>query len=108
MPVIVTSSSGPAHCTEGVWHVGRRELLTGLREMLEERRVRIPETEVGRSLVEEAGEYGVGVGGPGEVGGGAGAVHDDLAFALALACWRTRLGRVGLVGRAGGLESSRT
>ena len=25
-------------------------------------------------------------------------MHDDLAFALALACWRTRLGRVGFVG----------
>jgi len=98
MPVIVTSSSGPARCTEGVWHVGRRELLTGLREMLEERRVRIPETEVGKSLVEELANVELESGGRVRSGAERGAVHDDLAFALALACWRTRLGRAGLVG----------
>ena len=38
-PVILTGTSGPAHCTDGVWQVGRRESLTGLREMLEGRRV---------------------------------------------------------------------
>ncbi len=97
-PVILTGTSGPAHCTDGVWHVGRRELLTGLREMLEGRRVRIPETEVGKSLLEELANVELEVGRRVRLGAERGSVHDDLAFALALACWRTRLGRVGFVG----------
>jgi hypothetical protein len=75
------------------WRVPKRDLMAGLQVMLEERRLKIP-----RSLKESAtlvreltdvrlhskagGRVRIGAEGHGE--------HDDLALAVALACWRAR------------------
>ena len=83
----------------GVWSVPKRDLMAGVQVMLEKRTLRIGRRmkEAG-ALVKEltdvrltAGSGGMGAEGRGE--------HDDLAVALALACWRARRATAGPMGR---------
>ncbi len=89
LPVIITGGATP-HRSRGVWYVPRRDLMVNLRGMLERGEVRIagrcPE---GGQLREELAN--VRWDGKGSRG------HDDLAFALALACWRASFPEIGFV-----------
>ena len=92
VPVMITGGA-TAHRSEGVWFVPRRDLMVNLRGILERKELRIAAgSREGGHLVEEmtnvrwdARAYTPG--------------HDDLAFALALACWRAGFGPVGFVGK---------
>ena len=65
----------------GVWHVPKADLVAGLRVMMEKKELRMERRLAGsEALVKELA--GFGARGSGE--------HDDLAIALALACWRVR------------------
>ncbi len=85
VPVMITGGATP-HYTGGVWHVPRRDLIVHLRGMLERGEVRIAkESREGGQLIEEMANVRW-------EGRGRSAGHDDLAFALALACWRAARG----------------
>jgi len=80
------------------WHVPKKDLMAGLQVLLESGRLKIPrKLEAAATLVREltdvrlnpkpGGRVGIGADGYGE--------HDDLALAVALACWRARRGEIG-------------
>jgi hypothetical protein len=90
----VTITGGErAHGSGDEWHVPKKDLMTGLLVLLEEGRLKI-HRKLGDSaaLVRElmdirlsprsGGRLGMGADGHGE--------HDDLALAVALACWRAK------------------
>lgn len=90
-PVILTGGDREQFAS-GLWRVPKRDLLMGLRVMLEKRELEIPRRATGvaaltreLSLVEarnSGGRERYGVWASGE--------HDDLVIAAALACWRAR------------------
>jgi hypothetical protein len=88
VPVMITGGATP-HYGQGGVAVPRRDLMVRLRGMLERGEVRIAaESREGGHLIEElANVRWDGRGSRGE--------HDDLAFALALACWRAASGSGG-------------
>lgn len=95
----VTITSGEsAHGRGEEWHVPKKDLLGGLQVLLEEGRLKIPrKLKETATLVKEltdirftpksGGRMGMGAEGYGE--------HDDLALAVALACWRGRRAEIG-------------
>jgi hypothetical protein len=90
----VTGGERESHAG-GVWHVPKRELITGLRVMLDNRELGLPETfGPTRALIEELRgmETRMNGGGAVRVGAWREGEQDDLvmALALALACWRAR------------------
>jgi hypothetical protein len=83
------------------WNVPKQDLVAGVQVLLEARQLRIARElrETGalvrelmdiRGTARAGGKVRLGADGCGE--------HDDLAIALALACWRARRGRTGLSG----------
>ena len=90
----VTITGGEqAHGRGEEWHVPKRDLMTGLLVLLEDGRLKIHrKLEEAGELVRElldirlnqtsGGRMGMGAEGYGE--------HDDLALAVALACWRAK------------------
>jgi hypothetical protein len=71
-----------AHRSQGIWFVPRRDLMVNLRGILERKELRIAVgSREGGHLIEELANvrWDSRAHSP---------VHDDLAFALALACWR--------------------
>ncbi len=90
----VTITAGEkAHGRGEEWHVPKKDLMAGLQVLLEDGRLKIHrKLRESATLVREltdvrlnpkaGGHVGVGADGYGE--------HDDLALAVALACWRAR------------------
>jgi hypothetical protein len=98
--VTITGGSDPARARGG-WRVPKRDLMMGLRVMLENGELRIarglPEW---RRFVEEMTQMRAKVTESArETFGAAAGSHDDLVLAVALACWGARRGMVGEMGR---------
>ena len=92
VPVLLTGGEGE-RCANGVWHVPKRDLITGLQLMLERRELGLPSRlPAARDLAKEIAGMGVTIGERGRVsyGRSRGGEHDDLVIATALACWRAR------------------
>src|SRR5947209_16897152 len=88
VPVMITGGATP-HRSRGVWYVPRRDLMVNLRGMLERKELRIAAgSREGGHLIEELANLRWD-------SRARSRVHDDLAFALALACWRATFGTVG-------------
>jgi hypothetical protein len=99
----VTITGGEqAHGRGEEWHVPKKDLMAGLEILLEEGQLRIPrKLREAAALVREltdirlnpkpGGRVGIGADGYGE--------HDDLALAVALACWRARRPEIGFGGQ---------
>jgi hypothetical protein len=91
-PVILTGGERESHAG-GVWHVPQRDLVTGLRVMLEKDELGLSRKVAGAgALMKELADMGARVTGRGQVSFGARreGEHDDLVIAAALACWRAR------------------
>jgi hypothetical protein len=90
LPVMITGGA-TAHRSQGVWFVPRRDLMVNLRGVLERKELRIAAgSREGGHLIEELANIRWDA-------RAHSSVHDDLAFALALACWRATFGTVGPV-----------
>jgi hypothetical protein len=88
VPVMITGGA-TAHRDQGIWFVPRRDLMVNLRGILERKELRIAAgSREGGHLIEELANVRWD-------SRAHSAVHDDLAFALALACWRATFGSVG-------------
>ena len=77
----------------GIYHVPKRDLITGLQRMLDTRELGLPaQFPAARDLGKEMGDLGVKVSERGRVSYGAwrAGEHDDLVVATALACWRAK------------------
>jgi hypothetical protein len=90
----VTITAGEhAHGGGEEWHVPKKDLIAGLQVLLEEGRLKI-HRKLGESatLVRELTDIRLNTKSGGRVGMGADGhgEHDDLALAVALACWRAR------------------
>ena len=91
VPVSITPGLA-ARRDKGWWYVPKRDLIGVMQVLLEQRRVRIANDlrEVQRVIEEfmaiesKAGESGV------QFGAWRNGAHDDLALAVALACWRAK------------------
>src|SRR6266700_4531863 len=96
-PVTITNGER-AHQTGAMWHVPKKDLMSGVLVLLEQGRLRVPRelAETG-ALVKELmdvrmkqrgrGEFRIGADGAGQ--------HDDLVIALALAIWLATRGKIG-------------
>lgn len=99
MPVTMTGGERAKQAGTG-WTVPKMELISGLQVLLEQGQLRVAgrlrqtgalvRELVDIKLRETATKVTAGAEGAGE--------HDDLAIALALACWRAKLGAKGMVG----------
>ena len=91
-PVIITGGERESHAG-GLWHVPKRDLITGLRVILEKRELGLP-ANLGatRMLTRELQDFQQRATRQGGVSLGAWreGQHDDLVIAAALACWRAR------------------
>jgi hypothetical protein len=79
--------------TNGYYHVPKRDLITGLRVLLEQQGLQIAaRLEHGRALVTELAEMRVkvSIAGNEQYGAWREGTHDDLVLAVALACWGMR------------------
>ena len=96
VPVMITAGEHPAK-SQGWWNVPKRDLVTRVQVMLEERELEIAAALTERrKLVEELMGMRRGFGRSGRaVFGAVGKGHDDLVLAVALACWRASAGTVG-------------
>ena len=95
----VTITAGEqAHSRGGAWHVPKKDLLAVLQVLLEDKQLKIcgklrEATTLVRELTDirryerAGGRVGMGAEGSGE--------HDDLAIAVALACWQARRPEIG-------------
>jgi hypothetical protein len=93
-PVSITFTSGETVAQEGSrFRVPKRDLVTTLEVLLQERRLKIGAQAPGReALIDELLNFRASVTAHGrDTFGGAAAWHDDLVMALALACWYGRL-----------------
>lgn len=97
--VTITGGAEAGRCRGG-WRVPKRDLMMGLRVMLENGELRIarglPEW---RRFVEEMTRMRAKVTDSARETFGAMGSHDDLVLAVALACWGARRGSVGEMGR---------
>ena len=85
----------------GMWHVPKRDLVTGLRVMLEREELRLSKkVRATCDLDRELGavESRVGRDGRESFGAWRAGEHDDLVMATALACWRARMKEQGVWG----------
>ena len=92
VPVLLTGGEAES-CANGVWHVPKRDLITGLQVMLDERELGLPSRlPAARDLGKEIAGMGVTISDRGRVSYGRSrdGEHDDLVIATALACWRAR------------------
>jgi hypothetical protein len=101
-PVILTGGERESH-SGGVWHVPKRDVVTGLRVMLEQGELGLSRRVGGvEQLAREMAGMEARVRRSGrESFGAAGGEHDDLVMACALACWRARW-------KTGGMSGSRS
>jgi hypothetical protein len=91
-PVIITGGERESHAG-GLWHVPKRDLITGLRVMLEKEELSFPgKLPATRLLTRELADFEERTTRRGGVTFGAWreGQHDDLVIAAALACWRAR------------------
>ena len=99
-PVIITGGERESHAG-GLWHVPKRDLISGLQVMLEKRELGLP-ANLGatRMLTRELQDFQERATARGGASFGAWreGQHDDLVMATALACWRARK-RGGIWGR---------
>src|SRR2546430_7217908 len=89
-PVILTGGERESHAG-GLWHVPKRDLITGLQVMLEKRELGLPaKLAASRTLARELAEVEARTTSRGGTSFGAWreGQHDDLVIAAALACWR--------------------
>ncbi len=95
----VTITSGEqAHGRGDEWHVPKRDLLTGLQVLLEERRLKVNrELKGSEALVKELADVRLHprAGGRAKMGAEGQGEHDDLVLAVALACWRAQRREIG-------------
>ncbi len=91
-PVLLTGGERES-CVAGIWHVPKRDLITGLQSMLEKRELGRPaKFPAAQDLGKETADMEVRVSERGRVSYRAWRVgeHDDLVVATALACWRAK------------------
>ena len=89
MPVVITAGNGETQ-VNGYYGVPKRDLIIGLQVMLQQRKLQIAAgMEYGEALVREMAEMRVKVTASGheQYGVWREGEHDDLVFAVALACW---------------------
>ncbi len=93
IPVTITGGFGE-HSDGGMWHVPKVDLIAGIQTLVERAELRIARRMKGvDALVRELVTMEVRVkAGRARTGAEAGR-HDDLAMALALACWAARKGK---------------
>jgi hypothetical protein len=95
----VTITSGErAHGRGEEWHVPKRDLLTGLQVLLEEKRLKVNRKLRGSdALVREMADVRLHprAGGHVRMGAEGQGEHDDLVLAVALACWQARRREIG-------------
>ncbi len=92
MPVILTAGERERY-DGGAWRVPKRDLITGLRVMLEKGELKLSRRVAGAdALARELGSMARRTSSGGRVSFGAWKVgeHDDLVIATALGCWRAR------------------
>jgi len=92
VPVLLTGGERES-CANGVWHVPKRDLITGLQAMLDKRELGIPsKLPAARDLAREIAGMDVKISDRGRVSYGRSreGEHDDLVIATALACWRAQ------------------
>jgi hypothetical protein len=102
-PVILTGGEREPNAG-GVWHVPKRDLITGLRVMLDRRELGLPaKLAASKTLARELAEMEERMSSRGGVSFAAQreGQHDDLVIASALACWRARW-------KAGGIWGTRS
>lgn len=92
VPVLITSGM-TAHSDGGIWNVPKRDLIAAVQVLIEQGRLRfaagLPKT---KTLLDELMAMRVRVNGPGreQYGAWRESTHDDLALAVAMACWRAK------------------
>jgi hypothetical protein len=95
----VTITAGEqAHGRGEEWHVPKKDLMAGLQVLLEEGQLKIHrKLHESATLVRELTDIRLSPRAGGRVGMGAEGYgeHDDLALAVALACWRARRPEIG-------------
>ena len=95
----VTITSGEqAHGRGEEWHVPKKDLMAGLQVLLEDGQLKIHrKLRESATLVRELTDIRLSPRAGGRVGMGADGYgqHDDLALAVALACWRARRREIG-------------
>jgi len=101
IPVTITGAGEASRRGLG-WSVPKADLMTGLQVMLQEGELRIARelplaSELRRELLQIRAEAGAS--GRVRYGAFGSGQHDDLALAVALACWRSRRAAVGEMGR---------
>ena len=92
MPVEVTGGSQQTRADD-YYHVPKRDLIVGLQLLFQEGALRIAGSlELGPTFVEElqAMEVRVSASGREQYAAWRSGTHDDLVFAVALACWAAR------------------
>ena len=92
MPAILTAGHQES-LTDGYHHVPKRDLITGLRVLLEQEALQIAaRLEHGPTLVAELAEMRMKVttAGNEQYGAWREGTHDDLVLAVSLACWGMR------------------
>src|SRR5579871_956446 len=92
MPVVVTGGEAETKA-QGYWRVPKRDLIAGLQVVLQNGELQIAaELALGPARVREMAEMRVKVTAEGNARYGAWreGEHDDLVFAVALACWAVR------------------
>src|SRR5206468_4908202 len=92
VPVLLTGGEREC-CANGVWHVPKRDLITGLQAMLDKEELGLPSRlPAARDLAREIAGMDVKISDRGRVSYGRSreGEHDDLVIATALACWRAQ------------------
>jgi len=97
--VIITAGERANHAG-GRWHVPKRDLIAGLRVMLENRELGLSrQVPMAEALAREMSSMEARVSSRGrETYGAAGSGYEDLVLACALACWRGRSKGLGMWG----------
>jgi hypothetical protein len=91
-PAVITGGHAESYA-DGFYRVPKRELLVGLQVMLQSDELRIAaDVPEGPALVRELSAMRMEISESGREGWRSGA-HDDLVFAVALACWAAKRGR---------------
>jgi len=86
-PVVITGGERGA----GKGTVPKKELMAEVQMLLERRRLKIGKLREGARLMRELGDIRISYsGGRARMGADGAGEHDDLAIALALACWRAK------------------
>ncbi len=104
VPVMITGGTR-VRCESGVWNVPKRDLIAALQVLLEQKRLTIAADLPGaKALVDEMMSMRARVtpAGNEQMGAWKAGTHDDLALAVAMACWRAKGDERGVGERADG------